>query len=173
MAENTADLGEAIGLQTEAQPYSGNAITKGIQSGIQNQLRKDLAAAQKKQAAEAKRAAVIANIKPVNQSALTKRWASDGLNLTQGSYAKAVDLTNNGDKMGATMVMTQAESDLGQIQKQDAYEQLVLKSKVLLPKKAVTALSSDSKQPLPIMVLTLNGLTLFLQTMYLTKNHLY
>ncbi len=144
MAENTADLGEAIGLQTEAQPYSGNAITKGIQSGIQNQLRKDLAAAQKKQAAEAKRAAVIANIKPVGLPALSKRNAGAARKIVEDGLVKSFDFITKGDKMGSTMAAIQTESDVGQIQKLDNYEQSYLNSRKLLPSRLVKALSSES-----------------------------
>lgn len=142
MAEETAGIGGALGLQTNASTgYTGAPLTRAVQMGIQTQMKQDALAA--KQAAEQEKLAKELNkyITPPTTQRVSPRWQKANEEVATGGYYRMFQNQNNKYEQGVQKIKTELEAKT--IAEQDAYENAVLSRKTLLPKEIRDGVVND------------------------------
>jgi hypothetical protein len=140
--ETTAGLGEALGLQTSATPYSGSPIFRGLQTGLQYEMKREALKAKEAEAEEKKLKEFSKYVTkpkiPVVGPRLSKRMEETALRTKNEMFNAA----SVGDKQGADDAYIIGTVEANKIQEIYKNEENILRSQTLLPTEIANAIGS-------------------------------
>ncbi len=133
MAENigTANLGEALGLGTNATPYRGTPLTTAVKNNQDNELHKALTQAQ----AEARRQKALEQLNTkfvLSPPSLSQRWSKRGQDIARKGVEE--HFLNTGNLENQSMNEISTRQVLGTMAEIDNMEQGVFRANVPKPK---------------------------------------
>jgi len=146
--ESTAGLGEAIGLQTNARPYSGGAITRGVQFGMQQELKRAALEANKAAKDDKKRMLAMKAIKRVGAGKFNPILKPIADQIVGEYYSQAPLSGDPLEQQEMGELAKQEIMGLAKVQEQ-VYDKMINAAQqgYILPSKAIEGLSSyDNKK---------------------------
>lgn len=141
--ETTAGLGEALGLQTSATPYSGSPIFRGLQTGLQYEMKREALKAKEAAEEEKKRLAFEKSITSPIYPRVGKRWQKAMEYVASETLYGMHDAANRRDRVMQEEFKTKGRILGNSIAAQNDYENRIRNSKSILPKTVSQSLDSD------------------------------
>jgi hypothetical protein len=141
--ETTAGLGEALGLQTSATPYSGSPIFRGLQTGLQYEMKREALKAKEAAEEEKKRLAFEKSITSPIYPRVGKRWQKAMEHVASETLYGMHDAANRRDRVMQEEFKTKGRILGNSIAAQNDYENRIRNSKAILPKTVSQSLDSD------------------------------
>jgi hypothetical protein len=141
--ETTAGLGEALGLQTSATPYSGSPIFRGLQTGLQYEMKREALKAKEAAEEEKKRLAFEKSVTSPTYPRVGKRWQKSLESIGKETLYGMYDAASKGDREMQQEFRMKGQILGNSIAAQNDYENKIRNSKALLPKTVSQSLDSD------------------------------
>jgi len=141
--ETTAGLGEALGLQTSATPYSGSPIFRGLQTGLQYEMKREALKAKEAAEEQKRRLAFEKSVTSPTYPRVSKRWQKSLEDVGKETLYGMYDAASKGDREMQQEFRMKGQILGNSIAAQNDYENKIRNSKALLPKTVSQSLDSD------------------------------